>query len=271
MKFAFVGDDFFIECYRILIAQGATLAGAWVSERDNVYSSNKRVTKLCQQLNAPIIGQKVIVEELQNLIDNGLDLLIIGMHAHKVPVTCLPKYHMNIHPSLLPMGRGPNPIPGSILRAEKKTGLTFHKLTDKWDEGDILLQHELAIAPYDTHDSLSIKHMQAAARLMLMFVSDMTYYWDNAKAQSGGSYWQKVEMEKREINWEMSVEEIDRMIRAFGRYGVNVRINEKLCSVKHAICWQEEHGLKPGTVLTGYERDIAFTCADGIVCLSQNS
>lgn len=268
MRFAFAGDDFFLETYRLLDLRGHELIGAWVPERDNIYSGNERVTKFCEDLSAPVLGEKVQSAQVADLVDKGLDLLIVGMYPHKVPVEIVPKYYINMHPSLLPHGRGPCPIPCSILRGETTTGLSFHKITDRWDEGDIVLQKEFAIASNETHDSLSIKHMLAAMQLMDLFVSSIDEYWNNAKPQEGGEYWNKSEVDDRRIHWGMTAKEIDLRIRAFGRFGMVAQINEKDFEIKKAVCWEDEHGLEPGTLISGHNRDVAITCSNGFVCIS---
>lgn len=268
MKFAIIGDDFFYRAYEVLIAKGFTLIGAWLTERDNISTTNTKLKALCDSFNAPIFGNKASSEQLRTLIDeDGLEFLLVAYHNYKVPVDNLPKYHMNMHPSLLPEGRGASPIPDSILRNQKQTGVTLHKLTDKFDEGDIVLQEPISIAENENHDSLSVKTIIAATRLIAKLTDDFETYWKNAKPQVGGSYWHKQSLEERIINWEMTVAEIDRMVRAYGRFGVNLRYGEKLYTITHAICWEETHSFTPGTIISGFPRDVAFACKDGFVCI----
>ena len=56
---------------------------------------------------------------------------------------------INIHSSLLPKNRGPNPIQWAIL-IDKKTGLTIHFIDDGIDTGDIIFQKEVNIDFDDT-------------------------------------------------------------------------------------------------------------------------
>lgn len=58
------------------------------------------------------------------------------------------------HPSLLPRHRGPSSINWPIIMGEKRTGLTIFWPNEGLDEGPILLQKEVAIAPDDTLGSL---------------------------------------------------------------------------------------------------------------------
>jgi methionyl-tRNA formyltransferase len=59
-------------------------------------------------------------------------------------------YCLNIHPSLLPDYRGPEPIVWSILHKEKKYGLTLHEVTRGIDVGAIVHQVWLPSAQFHT-------------------------------------------------------------------------------------------------------------------------
>lgn len=50
----------------------------------------------------------------------------------------------NLHPSLLPIGRGADPVAWSIIES-RKFGATMHKLTKQLDEGPILAQKDIAL------------------------------------------------------------------------------------------------------------------------------
>ena len=48
----------------------------------------------------------------------------------------------NLHPSLLPMGRGAHPIPWSVIDSLKQ-GVSIHRLAEGLDQGDIFIQKEI--------------------------------------------------------------------------------------------------------------------------------
>ena len=53
----------------------------------------------------------------------------------------IPKYGgINLHPSLLPKYRGTFSCPWAIINNEKKTGITYHFMNEKFDDGKIVLQ-----------------------------------------------------------------------------------------------------------------------------------
>ena len=67
-------------------------------------------------------------------------------------------YAINIHGSLLPRYRGRTPHVWSIINGENKTGITAHLITQKCDEGDIILQKIIPITKNDTGGSILRKY-----------------------------------------------------------------------------------------------------------------
>lgn len=53
------------------------------------------------------------------------------------------------HPSLLPRHRGPNPYFAAIDAGDALTGVTIHRLTEAYDEGNILAQESLPVGDSD--------------------------------------------------------------------------------------------------------------------------
>ena len=52
---------------------------------------------------------------------------------------------LNVHPSLLPAGRGPDPVFWTFRRGEPITGVTVHQMDAGFDTGPIVAQAEIAV------------------------------------------------------------------------------------------------------------------------------
>ena len=64
---------------------------------------------------------------------------------------------LNIHPSLLPKYKGLNTFEKVLKKKEKKTGCTVHFVTEKLDEGKIILKKSFYIDKKDDVASLRKK------------------------------------------------------------------------------------------------------------------
>jgi methionyl-tRNA formyltransferase len=77
------------------------------------------------------------------------ELTAIGSFPERVPhevLTAAERGGVNLHQSLLPRGRGPDPIFWSYYHDERETGSTVHWLDDAFDHGGIISQLPTPIA-----------------------------------------------------------------------------------------------------------------------------
>ena len=91
------------------------------------------------------------------LLEKNVDVMLVGTWRERIKkeVFQIPKLaSINIHPSLLPKYRGPNPYLQNIKNREKVSGFTFHLIDEGFDTGAILWQKQIAIQPYFTSKEL---------------------------------------------------------------------------------------------------------------------
>ena len=76
------------------------------------------------------------------------DLIVTSCFAKRIPeaILALPKMaSINIHPSLLPLYRGPDPIFWQVRDGVSRTGVSMHVMTNHFDTGDIIAQQNIDI------------------------------------------------------------------------------------------------------------------------------
>lgn len=116
-------------------------------------------------------------EEFQRLmISLNVDLIIVGTWQERIsPKTYnIPKIAtVNIHPSLLPKYRGPNPYMQTILHGEEYSGVTIHLMNDQYDAGAILKQEKVRIYDTDTSKELRERTVLKARELVTEFLNDL--------------------------------------------------------------------------------------------------
>jgi len=78
---------------------------------------------------------------------------------------------MNIHPSLLPDNRGPDPLFWTFRRGDDQTGVTIHRMTAAFDAGPILAQTSIPVADGETEAMLEDALARQAASLLPAVVS----------------------------------------------------------------------------------------------------
>ena len=85
-----------------------------------------------------------------------VDLIILAgyMRVIKNP-SAFPCPIINVHPSLLPKYKGLNVVERAMEAGETKTGCTVHYVNEELDGGEIIMQAEVDIMPYDTVKTLT--------------------------------------------------------------------------------------------------------------------
>src|SRR5438876_1522354 len=98
------------------------------------------------------------------------DAIIVVGYGRIIPQWMLdlpPLGNINLHASLLPKYRGAAPVQWAIAQGETTTGVTTMRINAGLDTGDILLQHDLAIDPTDTSETLSPRMAAVGAELLV--------------------------------------------------------------------------------------------------------
>lgn len=76
------------------------------------------------------------------------DLIVVACCPWRLPrwMLSLPRFGcLNVHPSLLPDGRGPEPVSWAFRWGLSGTGVTLHLMDSGWDTGPVVAQREMAI------------------------------------------------------------------------------------------------------------------------------
>jgi phosphoribosylglycinamide formyltransferase-1 len=102
---------------------------------------------------------------LAALREAGVDYLVLAGFLRLVPVNIIEAYPgriVNIHPALLPAYGGKGMYGARVHEAvvaagERESGITIHRVNERYDEGDTIAQFRCPVTPDDTPDTLATK------------------------------------------------------------------------------------------------------------------
>ena len=102
---------------------------------------------------------------LKTLKKHKVDVLVLAGFLLKIPSSLINQFTgkiINVHPSLLPKygGKsmyGDNVHLAVLAASEKETGITFHYVNEKYDEGEIIAQFPIHISELESLSSLKEK------------------------------------------------------------------------------------------------------------------
>jgi methionyl-tRNA formyltransferase len=123
--------------------------------------------------------------------------------------------NFNAHPSLLPDYKGCFSSCWCLINGESKTGVTYHEMNEKIDEGDILWQVETPIYKTDTGFSL---FQRLVSDVIINFRPFYKALLDGELSvrpmPKGGRYFKREAPYQGKINPEWPDQKIERFIRA---------------------------------------------------------
>lgn len=164
-------DEFSAASLRELIAKGFSI-GAVVTKPDSRKGRGRELAK-------PIVKE---IAEANNIpVWQPLDINAIAEHVKKLkdPVGVLVSYGkiipqsiidlftpgiINVHPSLLPLYRGPSPVETAILNGDTETGVTIMQLTAPMDAGPIYSQVTVPLIDVETAPELESQLAELGAQ-----------------------------------------------------------------------------------------------------------
>lgn len=159
-------------------------------------------------------------EAAQAMIDSKADICVMAYVLQFVPqeLVKLPRHGtIQYHPSLLPKYRGPSAINWAIALGEEKTGLTIFRPSDGLDEGEVILQKEVAIGPDDTLGKVYFDHLFPLGVKALLEAADLVVanqHQEIVQDESQANYEGWFGADAAQIHWATHITQIYNLIRA---------------------------------------------------------
>jgi methionyl-tRNA formyltransferase len=153
-----------------------------------------------------------------------LDLLVVYGFNWKLPAVVLdtPRFGvLNIHTSLLPRYRGPAPVLWAIRNGDPETGLTIHRMDERFDTGPILAQRGGVPLDEDVTPSLLRSRLRPVITDLLTTALDQVAQeipgipQDDVGASTAGF----IEPEFSTVDWSRPAREVHNQVRMFAFMG----------------------------------------------------
>jgi methionyl-tRNA formyltransferase len=155
-----------------------------------------------------------------DLADSEAEAAVLVAYGQIIPqavIDLFPKGIINIHPSLLPLYRGPTPIEAAILDGAKETGVSLMRLSAKMDAGPVYVQQRLPLTGSETKQELAGQLLRIGQKLLLEHLPAILEGWQTPKPQndSNASYTKLLKKDDGKIDWQKPADQIERQVRAY--------------------------------------------------------
>lgn len=270
MQFAMACIDRYRAVFESFIASGWKPVKLFSMTLDNRIEYNQEVIAYADRRGIDIQLSPIKEHDLADLASRGCKTLVVAGYGSLIPDwRPFLDRAINFHPSPLPEGRGRYPVIHAILQGRQEWAVTCHKISERFDRGDILAAETFPLQPDECHDTIDVKSQMAARRLAERIAPDLAEFWDNAEPQGKGTYWQLTTKQDRTLDFSASVETIMRKIRAFGRLETIAQIDAATIYVRQAAGWTEAHSHKPGTLVQFNTQIFVIAASDGYIILTK--
>lgn len=147
-------------------------------------------------------------------------LAIVFAYGKIIPESILSLFShgiLNIHPSLLPLHRGPAPIEGALLAGDTETGVSIMLLDKEMDHGPILAQEKITISETETAPELLVRLIKLGSERLTAILPDYISGKSGATPQDHekATYTKKITKADGEINLADDPVEIYKKYRAY--------------------------------------------------------
>ncbi len=131
------------------------------------------------------------------------DVIVTAAYGRILPpwLVNLPRRAVNLHASLLPRWRGPNPIGWAIWAGDEQTGVTLMEMQAGIDTGPILAAERLAIRGEDTFTTLEDRLSALARDLWLRCWAKVLDLPAHPQLEDGATDAPKFDPAMRQIDW----------------------------------------------------------------------
>jgi methionyl-tRNA formyltransferase len=128
-----------------------------------------------------------------------------------------PLGYLNIHPSLLPLHRGPTPVAGAIMAGDTETGVSVMRLDPGMDSGPLLAQVRVSLPPDARADRLTDELFALGANLLVEVLPLYAagHITPREQDHSQATVTRLLKKEDGIVDWSLPALVIERMPRAY--------------------------------------------------------
>jgi methionyl-tRNA formyltransferase len=214
-------------------------------------------------------------EFLRELRALSPDVIIVVAYGQKLgnEILQMPRFQcLNIHPSLLPKYRGPEPVSRALLNGEAHAGVCIVKVVEKMDAGPILGVTRVPVPPDVATPEMEDRLSVAGAELLvevLQAVQERRAV-EVPQDEREATYAKKFEKNDGRIDWRKPSARIQNFVRALQPWPCAFTFQARQRIVVHKVKanrYPQKPEHRPGTILAADAEGLRVACADGDVAI----
>ncbi len=232
----------------------------------------RTIVQIAWERDIPVyeVGQLAAPETLETLAKANPDVVVVACFPRLVPAPFRALGRLgalNIHPSLLPANRGPEPLFWVFRLGRRQSGVTLHMLTDQMDAGPILARAPIAIDEGVSGEAFEHEHARVGGALLIDVIQALDQGTAHLEPQdeAQATYFPMPSPEDFIVTGEHPARWAFNFIRGVSNQGtpVYIAIDQRLLTVCSAESFNEGGELGASHTLDG--DTLQLQCAPGVL------
>lgn len=137
---------------------------------------NDSLALAAQQQQIPLIDlSRNVADIIRQCSKHSIDVILMSCYSKRLPeeiAGLAEKGCFNMHPSLLPCYRGPEPVFWQMKHASD-TGVSWHHVVHELDAGDIVAQKKIRLHDGSSYAEISRQLAEAGAELLMQLLDEL--------------------------------------------------------------------------------------------------
>jgi methionyl-tRNA formyltransferase len=211
-------------------------------------------------------------EFLRELRALSPDVIVVVAYGQKLgnDILGMPRFYvLNIHPSLLPKYRGPEPVARALLNGDAFAGVCIVKVVEKMDAGPILGIARVPVPAETTTPEMEDQLSQVGADLLVDVITQIgdRKQIEIPQDEREATYAKKFEKNDGRIDWRKPAAKIQNFVRALIPYPCAFTfLAGKQRVVIHKVKgtrYPQKPDHRPGSIVSVDKESFKVACADG--------
>jgi len=218
-------DEFSATSLRELIAKGFSVA-AVVTKPDSKKGRGRELSKsivkeIAEANNIPVWQPAKVAEIIEDVKKLEDPIGVLVSYGKIIPQSVIELFNpgiVNVHPSLLPLYRGPSPIESAILNGDTETGVTIMQLSAAMDAGPIYSQVTVLLNDTETGPELETQLAELGAQQLSLTLPAIISGHSQPTPQNDASatYCKLLSKDESTLNLaNLTAEQAERQVRAY--------------------------------------------------------
>ena len=222
MKIVYFGTDVFLSCFHYFAKYHEILA-LYTYHNDEDYFTEYGIVREADRLGIPVHYEDISEETTcKYFTEEGCRLFFVAEYNRLLPVPKELKAFkgINMHSSLLPVGRSYYPIEAAMERDLKETGITMHEIASRLDGGAVLDSYRVEISPERDSIDIYLECAKGAREMIGRMMEKFDEEWNAAREQPEDRrypYWKRPKKEKLTITHSMTGKEAKECFRRYNQ------------------------------------------------------